>query len=101
MDSPCQARLRVAVGREAAAALAGSLEADNRSAPPGVAVSCRVVGEDLVCEISMRSCDDPRKVLSLRNTLDDLLISLRAALDSLQSLAGGAAERRGQSRSSA
>ena len=89
MDSSCQARLRVAVGAEAAAALARALEVDNLSAPPDVAVTCRTLGDDLICDISVKNCDDPRKVLSLRNTIDDLLISLRAALESLGSLAGG------------
>lgn len=96
MDSSdyCEARLKIAVGAEAATALARALGADNISAPPGITVTCSAASDYLVCDIIVRGCGDPKKVLSLRNTVDDLLISLKAASESLGSLAGRSHESR-------
>ncbi len=67
-----------------ARALAEALEPDNRSTPPHVMVSCQG-GEDKVsCRVMVRGCEEPRRILTLRNTIDDLLISAKAAVDVLE-----------------
>ncbi|GAB6147788.1 KEOPS complex subunit Pcc1 [Stetteria hydrogenophila] len=66
-----------------AEALARALEPDNLQAPSGVEVACRAEGRRLVCE-ALVDCSEPRGVLRLRNTLDDLILNLKAALSALE-----------------
>ncbi|MEN2999888.1 MAG: KEOPS complex subunit Pcc1 [Acidilobaceae archaeon] len=74
---------RVKVSTESAAALLEAVEPDNARAPEWLQVSCRQAEGALECLVEL-SCEDPQRLLSLRNTLDDLLLSLRAALDALE-----------------
>ena len=74
---------RVRVETEKALALLEAVEPDNAQAPAWLRVSCSHVNGALECSVEM-SCEDPQRILSLRNTLDDLLLSLRAALDALE-----------------
>lgn len=71
-------------------AIVRSLNVDNASAPAGVRVSCIARGPRVVCDVEVAGCDDPRRVLTARNTADDLLLDLRAALSSLRALQGHA-----------
>lgn len=64
--------------------LVKALEPDNKHTPPHLRVSCRGAGEVLECEVIVEGCRDPARILTLRNTIDDLLISVRAALDSIE-----------------
>ncbi|MEM1873380.1 MAG: KEOPS complex subunit Pcc1 [Acidilobaceae archaeon] len=59
---------------------------DNATAPPWLSVKCEATESRLVCRVSV-DCEEPRRVLSLRNTIDDLIVSLKSALDSLRELA--------------
>ncbi|MEB3816754.1 MAG: hypothetical protein LRS46_02275 [Desulfurococcales archaeon] len=68
-----------------AEALVKSLEPDNITAPPNVRVECRSAGELVECTIVV-DCREPRDFLRLRNTVDDLLANLKAALEALESL---------------
>lgn len=63
-------------------ALARALEPDNRAAPPGVRVECR--GSTVLYCIVEAECRSPRGILTLRNTVDDLLQSLQAAVSALK-----------------
>ncbi|BAN90201.1 KEOPS complex subunit Pcc1 [Aeropyrum camini] len=76
----CTAEITIPGGPE----IAGSLEPDNIQTPPWLKVSCTSPGEVVVCRVEVEGCDSPRRILSLRNTLDDLLRSYRAAADSLE-----------------
>ncbi|MGC9210205.1 MAG: KEOPS complex subunit Pcc1 [Acidilobus sp.] len=71
-----------------AESLARSLNVDNRTAPPGVNVRCEPVGPILRCEVTVKGCDNPRRLLTARNTVDDLLLGLRAALSSISAVDG-------------
>lgn len=63
--------------------IARALQPDNESTPPHIRVECRGVGEALECEVRVEGCGDPRRILTLRNTVDDLLASVKAAAESL------------------
>ncbi|MEB3851760.1 MAG: hypothetical protein LRS49_04165 [Desulfurococcales archaeon] len=86
--SACEATLEIDSG-PASAAIAEALEPDNRQAPPGVRVSCRAESYRVVCRVEV-DCGDSRGILRLRNTIDDLLSSARAALESLRAAGGEA-----------
>ncbi|MCX8195515.1 MAG: KEOPS complex subunit Pcc1 [Acidilobaceae archaeon] len=77
----CVAILRVESDK--ARALLEAVGPDNRAAPPWLSVSCSELPGALECVISM-GCEEPSRLLSLRNTLEDLLLSLRAALEALE-----------------
>ncbi len=66
-----------------AEALVRALEPDNLQAPRGVKVECKAEGPRLICNVSVE-CNDPRGILRLRNTLDDLVLNLRAASSALE-----------------
>ncbi len=71
-----------------AGAIARSLNVDNLSSPPGVSVLCSASGSRILCEVKVEGCEDPRRILTARNTVDDLLLDLRAALSSIRTLKG-------------
>jgi homoserine kinase len=77
----CKAVLEIE-GPEAEA-LAKALEPDNLQAPEDVRVECRAEGDVLICRVSVE-CSDARGILRLRNTLDDLILNLRAAASALE-----------------
>lgn len=59
-----------------------ALEPDNRAAPRWLKIECRALEGAIECTIEM-DCEHAERVLSLRNTLDDLMISLRASLEAV------------------
>jgi len=78
----CTAALRIPLGDPSIArSLAEALEADNRTAPSWLEVTCRADGSSLECMVEVHGCGDPRRLMSLRNTLDDLILNMRAALE--------------------
>ncbi|MCE4618154.1 MAG: hypothetical protein F7C82_01505 [Desulfurococcales archaeon] len=64
--------------------VARALQPDNQRTPPYLSVSCKEVQGNLECKVTVEGCSDPKRILTLRNTVDDLLIAIRAALDSLE-----------------
>ncbi len=78
----CVARLRIEAGGMARALL-DSIEPDNRPTPGWLRVECTANGNVLECIVEVEGCGDPRRVLSLRNTVDDLMQSVKAALSAL------------------
>ncbi len=84
-ESLCRGELTL----EGPPSIAEALEVDNKFAPPWLSVSCRHEGSVIVCNVEVKECREPRRILSLRNTLIDILLCYRAALESLR-----AAERR-------
>lgn len=64
--------------------VAGALEPDNRAAPPWLSVSCSEVEGYIECLVFVDGCGEPRRILSLRNTIDDLLRSYKAAFDAVR-----------------
>ena len=75
---------------ESADAIARSLNVDNKASPRGVIASCAASGSRIICDVEISGCDDPRRVLTARNTADDLILDLRAAMSSLRALRGRA-----------
>ena len=63
--------------------VAEALEVDNKTSPSWLRVSCTWEGGVIKCRASVH-CDEPRRVLSLRNTLVDILLCYRAAMDALR-----------------
>jgi len=80
----CEALIALQTGSPGeAASLAQALEPDNAQAPPHVRVSCTPIADTVVCEIKVSGCGDPKRILTLRNTADDLIQAARAALEAL------------------
>ncbi|MEB3789775.1 MAG: hypothetical protein GSR72_07800 [Desulfurococcales archaeon] len=57
-----------------------SIEPDNLVSPRHVSIECRETSRGIECKIIVRGCEDPKRVLTLRNTIDDLLMALKASL---------------------
>lgn len=83
----CIARLRIEAGGMARALL-DSIEPDNRPVPGWLRVECTTDEEALECIVEVEGCGDPRRVLSLRNTIDDFMQSVKAALSALDNTVG-------------
>ena len=78
----CVARLRVPAGTQLEAqALASALEPDNKRVPQWLRVECRAVETVVECLVHVEGCGDPRRILSLRNTVDDIILNIRAAIE--------------------
>ena len=81
-------RIRTPYARE----LSLALTPDNLQAPKGIEVECEPEEEYLVCRVSV-VCPEALGVLRLRNTIDDLLSNIKAALDALEcSVKGGSGD---------
>ncbi|MCE4611162.1 MAG: hypothetical protein F7B17_04230 [Desulfurococcales archaeon] len=79
-ESLCLGELRL----QGPPSVADALEVDNKIAPPWLSVSCRWESGEVKCRVVVRECSSPRRILSLRNTLVDILLCYRAAMDSLR-----------------
>ncbi len=69
-----------------ALSIADALAPDNETAPSHVNVGCEGFKSYLKCFIKVAECNNPRRVLTFRNTLNDLLISLKSAIEVLKGL---------------
>lgn len=65
------------------AAVVRALQPDNVQTPKDLKIACELGGKALICNIEMPSVEDPLRILTLRNTFDDLVINIKAAIDSL------------------
>ena len=72
MPGHCRALLRIESVDPVS--LYKSLEPDNRQAPPHVKVTCTPSQRVLECTVEVKGCEDPRRILTLRNTLDEILV---------------------------
>ena len=71
MPGLCRALLRIESADPVS--LYKSLEPDNRQAPPHLRVSCKPAEGTVECVVEVRGCEDPRRILTLRNTIDEIL----------------------------
>lgn len=62
-----------------------AVQPDNVMSPPWLRIECEAFDSKLRCLISV-DCRDSSRILSLRNTIDDLLISIKSALQTLESI---------------
>jgi len=74
---------RAVVEVEAPRSVAEAVEVDNAVAPPWLRATCTWDSGIVRCVVRVEGCSDPRRILSLRNTLDDLLLALKAASDAV------------------
>jgi len=77
---------RIAIETVHARILYDAVEPDNRIAPPHIRVHCSPKDNVLECTVRVEGCEDPKRILTLRNTVDDLLLALRSALETLDLL---------------
>ncbi|BAF34774.1 hypothetical protein APE_1147a [Aeropyrum pernix K1] len=76
----CTAEITLPGGPE----IAESLEPDNLQTPPWLKITCTHQEGSVACTVEVEGCHSPRRILSLRNTIDDLLRSYRAATETLE-----------------
>ncbi len=62
-----------------------ALSPDNRVSPSHVKVNC-YSDKMLHCSIVITGCKKPNRILTLRNTIDDLILSIKASLETLEKL---------------
>ena len=77
-------RVTVEVKTPYARPLLESLEPDNISPYEWLRIECREGEDALSCIVEASECREPRKILTLRNTIDDLLAAIKAALAVLE-----------------
>ncbi len=85
-SSPASVSLQIIESRNDVdmVAVARALQPDNLRAPKDIKIACEPVDDEtLVCNIEVSPAEDPTKILTLRNTFDDLIINMKAAIDSL------------------
>ncbi|WP_292319518.1 KEOPS complex subunit Pcc1 [Caldisphaera sp.] len=64
--------------------LAKSLKPDNiKNIPNYLSIDCKSDNGKLICTIKILDCTDPKKIMSLKNTIDDLLINIKSVVDSI------------------
>ncbi len=81
----CEARLELYVNRPEN--ISKALNADNTNLPPNLSIKCWPIDENrLECDVTITSCKDPSKLLTLRNTLEDILLNVMAADGTLRLL---------------
>lgn len=67
-----------------------AIQPDNLEVPEWLRVECTYDEElQAVSCLVEAECGDPRRILSLRSTADDILQSIKASLDALQASEGG------------
>jgi hypothetical protein len=69
-------------------AVAEALEVDNMVTPPWLSATCTHSGGSIRCRVEVGGCGDPKRILSLRNTLIDILLCYRAASEALKAAGG-------------
>ncbi|MGC9071658.1 MAG: hypothetical protein ACP5HK_03045 [Acidilobus sp.] len=80
-ENTCSISIEINVGDpRTAESLTSSLNVDNVLAPTGISVKCESQGPFIRCDINANGCENPRRLLTMRNTVDDLILGLRAAL---------------------
>jgi len=81
MRGLCKAKLRLKTSL--AETLFKALEPDNKVLPSNLKIECTASPGALECEIII-SCEDDKDILRLRNTLDDILSSIKVVLMTLE-----------------
>ncbi|MCE4607836.1 MAG: hypothetical protein F7B61_02605 [Caldisphaeraceae archaeon] len=64
--------------------IARSLAPDNiKGLPDFLRIRCWHFNEKLFCDIGVENLENPKRILSIKNTLNDILINLKAIIDSI------------------
>jgi hypothetical protein len=78
----CRARLEIDTSYPAE--IVEALQPDNIRAPPYMRVSCAKHGGKVECNIEVYGCEDPKRILTLRNTIDEILVLARTIEETLR-----------------
>ncbi|MDM7274834.1 MAG: KEOPS complex subunit Pcc1 [Thermoprotei archaeon] len=76
----CTAKLKIKALK--AKTLEEALEPDNIITPPGLKVGCKSRDDTLECTVEVE-CGNPTRILTLRNTIEDLLTTIKAVVETL------------------
>ncbi|MEB2792688.1 MAG: hypothetical protein G5Z42_03590 [Caldisphaeraceae archaeon] len=75
--------VKITIRHQDSVHIARSLAPDNISEPNFLRIRCWHFGEKLFCNICVENLENPKRILSIKNTLNDILINLKAVLDSI------------------
>ncbi len=60
-----------------------ALEPDNIEAPPHIRVHCWPSEALVKCRIEVAGCEDPRRIMTLRNTVDEIMVLVKAVEEAI------------------
>ncbi len=84
-EEPLKVRVEVEIRTPHAADLEKAISVDNVDVPQGIAISVYHNEENLYI-IGECECVEPKRLLTLRNTLDDILVDINAAIKVLETV---------------
>ena len=82
MEYSCKATVRVT--HEASRSLLEAINPDNINTPQWLTINCRSFQDVLECVVEV-DCSSPTRILSLRNTLDELLRAIKSGINAIES----------------
>jgi hypothetical protein len=82
LEYSCKATVRVA--HEASKSLLEAVNPDNIHTPQWLSINCRSLPDMLECVVEV-DCSNPTRILSLRNTLDELLRAIKTGINAIES----------------
>ncbi len=77
-------RVAIKVEHAASKSLLDAINPDNMLAPEWLSINCKSLPNMLECIIEI-DCSNPSRILSLRNTLDDLLRAIKVGINVIES----------------
>jgi len=80
----CEAR--IVIETENSVHLVRALEPDNLDAPGHVSVECRALSGLIECAVRVDGCEDPKRVLTLRNTVDEIILISKSVENALAAM---------------
>ena len=84
-ENICKAELKLPGPRS----LAEAIQVDNMEAPGWLKAECVWSQGFISCRIEVEGCNDPKRIMSLRNTIFDIILCYRAAADAVKAVGPG------------
>ncbi len=84
-EEPLRIRIEIEIPTDHAAEIEKSVSVDNVGIPEGIELKL-YHGDRVLYVIAECTCVEPKKILSLRNTVDDLLVNVNAVLRVLETV---------------
>ncbi|MGC9105223.1 MAG: KEOPS complex subunit Pcc1 [Thermoprotei archaeon] len=84
-DEPLKIRIEIEIPTDHAAEIERSVSVDNVGIPEGIELKV-YRGDRVLYIVAECTCVEPRKILTLRNTVDDLLVNVNAVLRVLETV---------------
>ncbi len=64
-----------------------SIEPDNKEVPEYLNVECKLYDRDkIVCVITVTECENPKRILTLRNTIDEIILAIKTVHETLKKI---------------